>query len=63
MIVNDALLVITGALSIFGIVNWKNGGRRVKPFQTIAAIIVFLLVLVATILGMDYISFKTMLER
>jgi hypothetical protein len=63
MTLNYILLIITGILSLTGIRQMVKGGAgRVKPFRTLAAVIVFVLVLIATLKGIDYITFKTMIE-
>jgi hypothetical protein len=58
MVTNYLLLAAMGSLSIFGIVEMVRGGTvRIRPFRTIGAAIVFILVLIATICGMDYAAF------
>jgi hypothetical protein len=62
-VLNYVLLAITGILSITGVLEMVKGGAgRVKLFRTIGAIIVFILVLIATLTGTDYVTFKTMIE-
>jgi hypothetical protein len=56
MALNYALLVITGFLAITGIIEMAKGSvGRVKPFRIIGAAIVFILVLIATLTGTDYV--------
>jgi uncharacterized membrane protein len=63
MALNYALLGITGILSIAGIMEMVKGGTgRIKPFRTIGTVIVFILVLIATLTGTDYVTFRTMIE-
>jgi hypothetical protein len=63
MALNYVLLAITGILAISGILEMVKGSPgRVKPFRTIGAAIVFILVLIATLTGTDYVTFKTMIE-
>jgi hypothetical protein len=63
MVLNYVLLGITGILVITGILEMARGGAgRIKPFRTIGAAIVFVLVLIATLTGMDYATFKVMIE-
>jgi cytosine/adenosine deaminase-related metal-dependent hydrolase len=63
MVLNYVLLAITGILSITGIMEMiKGGAGRARPFRTIGAVIVFILVLIATLTGMDYVTFKAMIE-
>jgi hypothetical protein len=60
---NYVLLAITGVLAITGILEMVKGSSgRAKPFRTIGAVIVFILVLIATLTGTDYATFKTMIE-
>ncbi|MDR1650343.1 MAG: hypothetical protein LBR87_00990, partial [Synergistaceae bacterium] len=57
------LLGITGILAITGILETVKGSAgRIKPFRTIGTVIVFILVLIATLTGMEYVTFKTMIE-
>jgi uncharacterized membrane protein len=63
MVLNYILLAITGILSVTGIREMTKGSAgRVKPFRTIGAIIVFILVLIATLTGTDYATFRAMIE-
>jgi hypothetical protein len=63
MVLNYVLLALTGILSITGIMEMVKGSTgRVKPFRTIGAVIVFILVLIATLNGTDYVTFKAMIE-
>jgi hypothetical protein len=63
MVLNYVLLAITGILAITGVLEMVKGGAgRVKPFRTIGTVIVFILVLIATLTGTDYVTFKTMIE-
>jgi uncharacterized membrane protein len=63
MVINYVLLGITGILAITGILEMVRGGAgRIKLFRTIGAAIVFVLVLIATLTGMDYATFKAMIE-
>jgi uncharacterized membrane protein len=63
MALNHVLLGITGILAITGILEMAKGSAgRVKPFRTIGAVIVSILVLIATLTGMDHATFKTMIE-
>jgi uncharacterized membrane protein len=63
MALNYVLLGITGILAITGVLEMVKGSPgRVKPFRTIGAVIVFVFVLIATLTGTDYVTFKTMIE-
>ncbi|MDR0720056.1 MAG: hypothetical protein LBF78_10510 [Treponema sp.] len=63
MVVNYVLLAVTGILSITGILEMVKGSAgRVRPFRTIGFVIVFILVLIATLTGTDYATFKVMIE-
>jgi Na+/H+ antiporter NhaC len=63
MVLNYVLLAITGILSITGILEIVKGrAGQVRPFRTIGAVIVFILVLIATLTGTDYVTFRIMIE-
>jgi hypothetical protein len=63
MALNYALLAVTGILSIAGILDMVRGSAsKTHPFRTIAAIIVFVIALLATWKGMGYATFKIMIE-
>jgi Na+/H+ antiporter NhaC len=63
MVLNYVLLAITGVLAIAGIMEMVKGSAgRIKPFHTIGAVIIFILVLIATLTGTDYVTFKIMIE-
>jgi hypothetical protein len=64
MALNYALLVITAILSITGGIGMVRGGVfGSHPLRTIAAAIVFVITLVATLAGIDYLTFRTMIEH
>lgn len=60
IILNYLLLAITGIYSICSIVELIKG-RGIR-FRGILFIVLFVLVLIATIMGVDYIRFKTIIE-
>jgi hypothetical protein len=63
MALNYVLLAITGILAMAGITEMAKGSAgRVKPFYTTGAVIIFILVLIATLTGTDYATFKVMIE-
>ncbi|MDR2131929.1 MAG: hypothetical protein LBP30_01145 [Clostridiales Family XIII bacterium] len=52
-----------GIISITGIRGMVKGdGGTTSSFRTIGAAIVFILVLIATLTGTDYITFQSMIE-
>lgn len=63
MIVNYLLLIASGFLCAYGIYDLKQGKGRVRIVRTILALIVFVLVLVATIKGIPYNEFISMIEH
>lgn len=63
MTLNYVLLGITAmylAHSIFSMIKGGAGDRRI--LRPVFMLIVFILVLIATVKGMDYMSFKTAIE-
>jgi drug/metabolite transporter superfamily protein YnfA len=62
MVVNYILLLITGIYSCFGVVSWIRRSVSTEKLLTIACLCVFVLVLVATLMGMDYTAFRMLLE-
>lgn len=60
---NYILLAITGIISIFGVYDSFNGTRNVRPLQTIAAVVVFVLVLTATLMNIPYSEFQIMITQ
>lgn len=62
MPLNYVLLAITGIWTIMNIYSFKRGTGDVKIFRSVLTAILFVLVLIATIMGIDYITFKSMIE-
>ena len=64
MLFNYILLAITGIYSMVVIVRLKSGRGWLsnKMFGDILVFLLFALVLTATLLGMDYTTFRYMLE-
>jgi hypothetical protein len=63
MALNYALLAVTGLLSLTGIIEMARGSAaRGHPFRTVASILVFAIALLATLKGIDYATFKIMIE-
>jgi hypothetical protein len=63
MALNWALLAVTALLSLTGIIEMVRGSAaRIHPFRTVAAIVVFAIALLATLKGIDYATFKIMIE-
>ncbi|MDR2787326.1 MAG: hypothetical protein LBD06_03000 [Candidatus Accumulibacter sp.] len=63
MALNYTLLAVTAILSVTGILDMVRGSAsQAHPFRTVAAIIVFAIALFATWKGMDYATFKIMIE-
>jgi hypothetical protein len=63
MALNYALLAVTAVMSIAGVIDMKGGSpHRAHSFRTVGAIVVFVIVLVATLTGTDYITFRYMIE-
>lgn len=63
MTINYILLLVTGVNSLFIIISLIRGkGLGRKPFRQIAFIVVFILVLIATAEGIDYYTFRHMIE-
>jgi hypothetical protein len=60
MTLNYALLAITGILAIGGLIGRAPSGGG--QFRSMAAAAVFVIVLIATLRGIDYATFKIMLE-
>jgi hypothetical protein len=60
---NYALLAVTAVISIAGVIDMKRGSpHRAHPFRTVGAIVVFVIVLAATLTGTDYITFRYIIE-
>jgi hypothetical protein len=60
---NYALLAVTAILSVTGILDMVRGSAsKAHSFRTAAAIIVFAIALLATWRGIDYATFKIMIE-
>jgi len=62
MLTNYILLAVTGLYTLFGIISWIKGTVGVRPIRVILFGIIFILVLIATLMGMDYNSFRAMIE-
>ena len=62
IVINYLLLIICGIYSVFGIVFWRRGSLYSHPLLTIGAIIVFVLVLIATIWGVSIYELKSMID-
>ena len=62
MALNYALLIMCGAYSIFGIIQMVKGTTMSRPLFTIAAIIVFILALAATLMGIGYVEIMQMIN-
>lgn len=62
MILNYILLGVCGIFGILGIIGMVKGEGHRRPFQTIAFILVFILVLIATIMGLTYDQLLAMIE-
>lgn len=62
MIVNYLLLIICGIASVVGIISWKRGSLYSSPMFTIAAVIVFILALIATLLGIPFNELQHMID-
>lgn len=62
MILNYILLAVTGIFSILGIIGMVKGEGRQRPFRTIAFVLVFILVLVATFMGLTYDQLLAIIE-
>lgn len=61
MILNYILLAVCGIMGIVGVVDMVKGNRT-RPFRTIGAILVFVLVLIATIMGLTYDQLLAIIE-
>lgn len=64
MILNYILLAVTGIYSIIIVVNLirGRGWTSNRMFRDILILLLFVLVLIATIKGIDYVSFRQMIE-
>jgi hypothetical protein len=63
MAVNYAVMAVTAILFITGIIGMLRGApERGHPFRAIAAGIVFVIALVATLKGLSYVEVKIMIE-
>lgn len=62
MILNYILLAVCGIFGIIGIVDMVKGAGKIRPFQTIAFILVFVLVLIATVMGLTYDQLLAIIE-
>jgi hypothetical protein len=64
MFLNYLLLAVTGIYSAIAIIRFKRGQGWISQymFGDIFVILIFILVLIATIMGIDYITFRTMIE-
>jgi hypothetical protein len=63
MTLNYVLLAITGILSLAGIIEIaRRGSSAYHPLRFIGALLVFALVLAATLKGVDYAAFKITVE-
>jgi hypothetical protein len=64
MLLNYTLLTITAVLSIVGFIGAAKGGTfSYHPFRAISAAIVFVITLIATLMGIEYINLKIMIEN
>ena len=61
MALNYILMVVLAGYSVFNVLAWING-RRARIFGAIAAAVLFILVLIATCMGMGYNEFRYMIE-
>jgi uncharacterized membrane protein YdbT with pleckstrin-like domain len=63
MALNYVLLTVTAVISIASVIDMKKGSpHRAHPFHTVGVIVVFVIVLIATLTGTDYITFRYMIE-
>jgi len=62
MIINYVLIVVCALYGIGGLIIWRKGGSRVRPLSIIIALILLVLVVIATIKGMTYYDFRAMIE-
>ncbi len=62
MFINYALLAICAIFGIIDIVTIVKGNGKIRPFRTIAYIVVFVLVLVATFMGLTYDQLLAIIE-
>jgi hypothetical protein len=63
MTLNYLLLTVTAILSISGIIEIVRGtSPKINIFRTIGSIVAFAIALIATLKGIDYPTFKIMIE-
>lgn len=62
MILNYILLAVCGIFGILDIVGMVKGQGRQRPLRTIGFIVVFIIVLVATIMGLTYDQLLAIIE-
>lgn len=62
MIINYVLMAVTGLLLLVGIIEIVKKSPRIHIFRTIAAGIVFVLVIIATLQGLTYDQLLAIIE-